>query len=512
MCETCREMHNSVPAFENHLLEAIEIVETDTMVCSRHGQNMAYICCHCVKGICVDCMFLDEHSDHKSDIEEFSIGIYTLREMISQVQIHVKEDIKELESGKKKAEEDLQMLDSIMNNIKDRLVVVQSKCEKECEFLLSLAHSAFKEPTKMAVAIFKSLALEAQNASVLIQELLLKGDEEFLKKFRNVQANVNSIRLAADHANKSNYPIAEFTPTGENMEKMLGSLKRKENGGSEGEYVSQMEKDGYMYIQQSKLRIELTQVEEKDLKRPVQFAFIDNNSVVFADLDYKFVTRIDRMGHLVAKYYQQSAEGVNSLCVYGNSMFMAVPDGITMFPLSYSPGLGCCFYKPDVTNVGKIAVKDPCTIVITDREVGQVVEFNSHTNKTKVVADQVRKNNLSLSLSLSLFSCSNQCLDRLWLVLLTKPFLFHKVQCPTYITVSCRNGGCQYLVTERDQHRVRVYDQDWNFVATLGGQGKNEGQLQLPRGTTVTPGGKVLVADWGNNRISQFQMDGTFER
>ena len=198
MCETCREMHNSVPAFENHLLEAIEIVETDTMVCSRHGQNMAYICCHCVKGICVDCMFLDEHSDHKSDIEEFSIGIYTLREMISQVQIHVKEDIKELESGKKKAEEDLQMLDSIMNNIKDRLVVVQSKCEKECEFLLSLAQSAFKEPTKMAVAIFKSLALEAQNASVLIQELLLKGDEEFLKKFRNVQANVNSIRLAAD--------------------------------------------------------------------------------------------------------------------------------------------------------------------------------------------------------------------------------------------------------------------------------------------------------------------------
>ena len=43
---------------------------------------------------------------------------------------------------------------------------------------------------------------------------------------------------------------------------------------------------------------------------------------------------------------------------------------------------------------------------------------------------------------------------------------------------------------------------------SFGPKGKSPGQLNLPWGLAVAPGGDVYVADWGNDRIQRFSPDG----
>jgi tripartite motif-containing protein 71 len=43
-----------------------------------------------------------------------------------------------------------------------------------------------------------------------------------------------------------------------------------------------------------------------------------------------------------------------------------------------------------------------------------------------------------------------------------------------------------------------------------GEKGRGNGQFELPGGVAVDRGGKIIVADSGNNRIQVFSGDGTF--
>eukprot|EP00058_Branchiostoma_floridae_P002395 XP_002587883.1 hypothetical protein BRAFLDRAFT_87270 [Branchiostoma floridae] len=45
---------------------------------------------------------------------------------------------------------------------------------------------------------------------------------------------------------------------------------------------------------------------------------------------------------------------------------------------------------------------------------------------------------------------------------------------------------------------------------TFGGEGSGEGQFKLPLGVTVSDEGEILVADFGNQRIQVFTLQGTF--
>ena len=66
-----------------------------------------------------------------------------------------------------------------------------------------------------------------------------------------------------------------------------------------------------------------------------------------------------------------------------------------------------------------------------------------------------------------------------------------------------------YVVTEHGGFQIQIYNSDWNLMKKFGREGREDGELLYPE-CTVLPNGDLLVADAGNNRISQFNQDSVF--
>ena len=59
-------------------------------------------------------------------------------------------------------------------------------------------------------------------------------------------------------------------------------------------------------------------------------------------------------------------------------------------------------------------------------------------------------------------------------------------------------------------HRIQVLDIEGNLIRCFGSKGPAESQLNTPRGLDVDGKGRIIVAEWGNERVSVFDKDGTF--
>ena len=67
-----------------------------------------------------------------------------------------------------------------------------------------------------------------------------------------------------------------------------------------------------------------------------------------------------------------------------------------------------------------------------------------------------------------------------------------------------------YIVSECDAHTVRVYNDRWRLVRSIGGEGDSDGRLDRSDAARVLPDNTVIVTDWDNNRISRFTIQGDF--
>ena len=80
------------------------------------------------------------------------------------------------------------------------------------------------------------------------------------------------------------------------------------------------------------------------------------------------------------------------------------------------------------------------------------------------------------------------------------------------------DGQPAYVVTEHgrfffidyDGCQIKIYNSDWNLMREFGRPGNEDGELLDPQCTVILPNGDLLVADAGNNRISQLNQDGVF--
>ncbi len=65
-------------------------------------------------------------------------------------------------------------------------------------------------------------------------------------------------------------------------------------------------------------------------------------------------------------------------------------------------------------------------------------------------------------------------------------------------------------VTDRDNHRIQVFDANGNFITKWGSYGTDDGQLNWPAGIAVNLTGFVYVNDYVNHRIQVFDANGNF--
>jgi DNA-binding beta-propeller fold protein YncE len=73
----------------------------------------------------------------------------------------------------------------------------------------------------------------------------------------------------------------------------------------------------------------------------------------------------------------------------------------------------------------------------------------------------------------------------------------------------CFTNEGHLLLADDFNHRVQVYDSQFNHLFSFGSKGKEPGQFQYPKGMAVDPDGNIYVADCWNHRIQKFDAKGT---
>ena len=67
------------------------------------------------------------------------------------------------------------------------------------------------------------------------------------------------------------------------------------------------------------------------------------------------------------------------------------------------------------------------------------------------------------------------------------------------------------VISDRDNHRIQIFDSSGNHITTFGSNGAANGQFAFPQGLAVDPAtDNILVADRDNHRIQIFNSSGSF--
>ena len=85
-----------------------------------------------------------------------------------------------------------------------------------------------------------------------------------------------------------------------------------------------------------------------------------------------------------------------------------------------------------------------------------------------------------------------------------------KLSCPRGIEINPHNK--KLYVTDNNNHRIQIFNNDLTFSSSFGSYGSKDGQLSYPWDVAVDSTGNVYVADFGNHRIQIFTSEGQFLR
>ena len=86
------------------------------------------------------------------------------------------------------------------------------------------------------------------------------------------------------------------------------------------------------------------------------------------------------------------------------------------------------------------------------------------------------------------------------------------LQTPSSVAYLPTSNGTNYVVCDSIDSIIKVYDENWSLVGNIGGRGRADGQMMHPSSAVTTPDGSILVADYYNNRVSEFDASGRFTR
>lgn len=82
-------------------------------------------------------------------------------------------------------------------------------------------------------------------------------------------------------------------------------------------------------------------------------------------------------------------------------------------------------------------------------------------------------------------------------------------RCPIAIDV---NSTDEIIVSDRENHRVQIFNAEGDFLAAFSSTGEGEGQLKYLTGLTVDTHDNIIVCNDWNNRVLMFDQQGCFLR
>ncbi|XP_070543754.1 tripartite motif-containing protein 3-like [Ptychodera flava] len=80
---------------------------------------------------------------------------------------------------------------------------------------------------------------------------------------------------------------------------------------------------------------------------------------------------------------------------------------------------------------------------------------------------------------------------------------------PTDVAVDAEG---KVFVSDRDNHRIQVFDAEGQYLYSFGSEGSGDNQMRYPTGIALDCDGNVYVCDNGNNKVMKYESDGKFIR
>ena len=76
--------------------------------------------------------------------------------------------------------------------------------------------------------------------------------------------------------------------------------------------------------------------------------------------------------------------------------------------------------------------------------------------------------------------------------------------------VHCIQYDKYLIVSDGEEHCIKVHDRDGNFLYQFGKQGEGDGEFNKPRCLSVNKAGHLMVCDTCNDRVQVFELSGKF--
>ena len=188
--------------------------------------------------------------------------------------------------------------------------------------------------------------------------------------------------------------------------------------------------------------------------------------------DKSLVIRLSDRGKVIRKLITTDKEITGFILMSNNECLILHDDSLQRVRIEDGKVLGSGYEVPDVGLLEDGIRIDDDQVLLVDRNKGEVITYNMKTRNKHVVIDQLDE--------------------------------------PRSVDKAVTDQGVFYIVNEWVAHTVRVYNDRWRLVRSIGGCGGEDGCLILPQTTRVLPDNTVIVSDYGNNRISRFTIQGDF--
>ena len=474
LCESCKSIHDKVPAYEEHIVVLLndENRGPSKILCKGHDQKMSNVCVHikCLKYLCVDCTFTEEHADHVECIFDINKGIKKAKEIAEAQIIDVQSLWNKLNTKLELGNANVNRLNELVIEINETRENITEQVDKETNKIHDELNIKYKQPIMQHNQRCAKLQEDAANLVDMFRDLekcdvMEKVDE------------CKTIIETGDELKRKGKACLEFSKTVPVLSKNL-FLNIVELGNlieTDSETMDALEHTFEdRHLQNPRLVEEIIHIHGVKLCRPVQICTLDKDSVLVADASLSYVSRINQKGKLLSTYHSQSTQGtdklVNAVAVSVDYLYVADNHGFSVFPRS---PLRSVNYVRCGTKIVDLCPWGSKKLLILNHDPGTLILFDMECSDSEVVLDSLKE--------------------------------------PLYLSAGKTMVGPRIVITERDQHIIKIFDEHFEHLTSFGVKGRRDSQIMFPYATALTSS-NLLLLDGGNHRISLFTLSGVFIR
>ena len=447
-CKDCPQlMCESCKDKHNQMFEGHGVFE----MCEKHEDGITHLCKKCVLPLCMKCGILD-HNEHRAYFIDYNKGTEELKEEVKTLHNNMGEEIKQIDAHLEETALNHGMSLDIDKNLATRQRYYEGKITeiKKYKDVIKRKCEEYERIQKACTEIREQCNVRAASLKALTDD-----SPGFCNRYSQIRPRAQQVLQEAKKNLQVKYSPPQFVLT-YTQEPVAIDIKEIQSG--------------KMSLVKEKLLLDIPRSDEINCK--AQIAFIGDDVIMVTYNNPQHVIRLNERGGVVARYYPEMKGEVRGVSVYDNRIYIVQDKAITVISQRY--GEDTVVYKPDgCYQIHKILVLDKSNIFISDwcSSDGKVYKYNTENNQTEVVVKDMKG--------------------------------------PFYMTIISTLHGPRYIVTEYNINRISMYDQRWNLLNTIGRPGSGEGEFKDPHATAVTECG-LLVADYGNRRISHYSLEGRF--